>query len=36
MDEDDYFEDAFEAPDPRAKMGCFAGQSANISRLAKV
>jgi predicted phage terminase large subunit-like protein len=36
MDEDDYFEDVFEAPDPRAKKGCYAGGSANSSRLAKV
>jgi predicted phage terminase large subunit-like protein len=35
MDEDDYFEEAFEAPDIRAKMGCYAGGSTNNSRLAK-
>jgi predicted phage terminase large subunit-like protein len=36
MDEDDFFEEKFEAPDIRAKMGCYAGGSANNSRLAKV
>ena len=35
VDEDDFFEEAFTAPDPRAKMGCYAGAGSNSSRLAK-
>jgi hypothetical protein len=36
MDEDDYFEESFSTPDPRSKLGCYAGGSSNSSRLAKV